>query len=73
MIKQLKTEIIDLKKNKSKGKKPFKPFLNNKVDIFTSPSFPTTLGINLEDYAMENFCQTHHANHFEKTSPKFIN
>jgi hypothetical protein len=27
----------------------------------------------LEEYAMENFYRTHHANHYEKTCPDFIN
>ena len=37
------------------------------------PQLPPTLGINIEDCAMDNFCHTHHVNHFERTCPKFIN
>jgi hypothetical protein len=73
MIKQIMNEIIDLKKNKSEGNKPFNPFLNKKVDTGTSSLFPPTLGINLEDYDMNNLCRSHHANHSERTCPEFIN
>ena len=62
MIKQLTNEIIDLKKNKVEGKKPFKPFFKKKTNTDTPPLSPSTSGINLEDYAMEIFCRTHHAN-----------
>ena len=37
------------------------------------PQLPLTSGINIEDYAMDNFCRTHHANHFERTCHEFIN
>ena len=73
MIKQLTNEIFDLNKNKGEGKKPFKPLFGNKTNMDTPPPIPPTLGINLEDYAMENFCRTHHANHSERTCPEFIN
>ena len=69
MIKQLTNEIIDLKKNKEEGKKPFKPFFKKKTNTDTPPLRPSTSGINLEDYAMENFCHTHHANHSNRTFP----
>ena len=39
----------------------------------SAPPIPPTSGINIEDYAMYNFCRTHHANHSEKTCPEFIN
>ena len=58
-------------KNKGESKKPFKPFLKKKID--STPQIPPTSGINLEDYAMENYCCTHHANHSERTCPEFIN
>ena len=73
VIKQLTNEIIDFKKNKGEGKKPFKPFLKKKIGF--SPQILPTSGINLEDYAMENYCHTHHANHFGNDIPlihKFI-
>lgn len=41
-------EIIDLKKNKGEGEKPFKPFLKKKTD--STPQIPPTSGINLEYY-----------------------
>ena len=69
VIKQLTNEIIDLKKSKGEGKKPFKPFLKNK--IHSTPQIPPTSRINLEDYAMENYYRTHHTNHLERTRPKF--
>ena len=62
VIKQLTNEIIYLKKKKGEGKKPFKPFFNKKSNTDTPPLIPPTSGINLEDYAMENCCGTHHAN-----------
>ena len=71
VIKQLTNDIIDLKKNKGKGKKPFKSFVKKRT--YFSPQIPPILGINIEDYAMENYCHTHHANHCERTCPKFIN
>ena len=71
VIKQLTNEIIELKKNKAEGKKPFKPFLKKKTS--SSPQIPPTSGINLEDYAIENYCHTHHVNHSKRTCPKFIN
>ena len=73
MIKKLTDEIIYLKKNNGEGKKPFKPFIKRRTNIDTSPQIPPTFGINLEDYVMDNFCHTHHANHFEKTCLEFIN
>ena len=70
-IKPLRNDIIDLKKNKGEGKKHFKPFMNTRTNF--SPQIPPTSGINIEDYAMQNYCRTHHANHFERTFPEFIN
>ena len=71
VIKQLTNELIDLKKNKGEGKKPFKPFMKKMTDFV--PQLPPISGINIEDYAMDNFCRTHHANHYERTCPEFIN
>lgn len=48
-----------------------KPFLKNKID--STPQIRPTLGRNLEDYAMENYFQTHHVNDLERTCPEFIN
>ena len=67
IIKQLTNEIIDLKKNKGEGKKPFKPLLKKKTNMDTSPQIPPTLGINLEDYAIENYCRTDQENHSKRT------
>lgn len=69
MIKQLKSEVINLKKINGKGKKLSKPFLKNKTNTNTSPQIPSTSGINLEDYFLDNFCHTHHTNHSDKTCP----
>ena len=55
------------------GKKPFKPFIKKRTIIDTRPQIPPTLGINLEEYSMDNLCHTHHANHSKKTCRKFIN
>jgi hypothetical protein len=60
---------MNLKRNKGEGKKSVK----KKTNANTSPQIPPTLGINLEDYVMDNFCCTHYANHLEKTCPEFIN
>ena len=70
-IKQLMNDIIDLKKNKGGGKKSFKPFMKKKIDYV--PQLPPTSSINIEDYAMENYYRTHHANHSERTCLEFIN
>ena len=66
---QLKNEIMNLKRNKGEGKKPIK----KKTNKNTSPQILSTLGINLKDYVMDNFCHAHYANHSEKTSRKFVN
>jgi hypothetical protein len=71
VIKQLTNDIVDLKKNKGEGKKPFKPFMKKRTNY--TPQIPPTSGVNIEDYAMENYYHTHHANHFERTCPEFIN
>ena len=60
---------MNLKRNTGEEKKPFK----NKINTNTSPKVPPTPRINLEDYAMDNFCCTHCAYHSEKTCPEFIN
>ena len=70
-MKQFTNEIIDLKKNKGEGKKPFKPFLKKKTN--STPQIPPTSGINLKDYAKENYCRTDHANHSERICPEFTN
>jgi len=71
VLKQIMNELIDLKKRKGEGKKPFKPFMKKRTD--SVPPIPPTLGINIEDYAMDNFYRTHHANHSERTCLEFIN
>ena len=71
VIKQLTNYIFDLKKNKGEGKKPFKPVMKKRTN--STRQISPTLGINIEDYAMENYCRTHHANHSKRTCPKFIN
>ena len=53
VIKQLTNGIIDLKKNKREGKKPFKPFMKKRTNCV--PQLPPTSGINIEDYAMDNY------------------
>jgi hypothetical protein len=45
--------------------------IKKRTNIDTPPQIPPSSGINLEEYAMENLCHTHHANHFEKTCPQF--
>ena len=66
VIMQLQSEITSLKRSKREGNKPIKK--KN-----TSHQIPPTSGINLEDYAMENFCRAHYANHSEKSCPEFMN
>ena len=71
VIKKLTNDIIDLKKNKGEGKKPFKPFMKKRTN--SSPQIPPISGINIEDYAMDNYCRTHHANHCEINYTELIN
>ena len=71
VIKKPTNDIINLKKNKGEGKKPFKPFMKNRT--YFAPQIPPTSGINIEYYAMDNYCHTHHANSFERTLPELIN
>ena len=66
VIMQLQSEITSLKRSKREGNKPIKK--KN-----TSHQIPPTSGINLEDYAMENFCRAHYSNHSEKSCPEFMN
>ena len=69
VILQLQNEIMSLKRSKKEGKKPIK----KKTNKNTSHQIPPTSGINLEDYAMDNFCRAHYANHSEKSCPEFMN
>ena len=62
VILQLQNEITSLKRSKREGKKPIK----KKTNKNTSHQIPPTLGYKLEDYAMDNFCRAHYANHSEK-------
>jgi hypothetical protein len=39
----------------------------------SAPQIPPTSGINIENYAMDNYYCTHHPKHYERTCPKFIN
>ena len=71
VIKQLTNDIIDLNKNKGEGNKPFNQFMKKRTD--SASQIPPISGINIEDYGMENYCCTRHANHFEITCPEFIN
>ena len=65
VISQLQDEITNLKKNRGEVEKPFK----NKINTNTSLKVPPTPRISLEDYALDNFCHTHCAHHYEKTCP----
>ena len=71
VIKQLTSEVTDLKKSKGERKKPFNPFMKKRSD--SSPPIPPTSIINIKDYATDNFCHTHHVNYYERTCPKLIN
>ena len=51
-IKNLTNDIINLKKNKGEGKKPFKRFMKKRID--STPQIPPISGINIEYYAMDN-------------------
>ena len=66
VIMQLQSEMTSLKRSKREGNKPTK-------EKNTSHQIPPSLGINLEDYAMDNFCHAHYANHLEKSCPEFMN
>ena len=69
VISQLQDGITNLKKHKGEGNKPVKKTISTN----TSLKVPPTPGINLEDYALDNFCCTHYAYHYEKTCPEFLN
>ena len=69
VISQLQDEITNLKKNKGEGKKPIKKKISTKTSLEVLPS-PR---INLEKYALDNFCHTHCEYHFEKTCREFLN
>ena len=69
VILQLQNEIISIKRSKGVGKKLVKKNTNKN----TSPQIPPTSGINLEDYAVDNFCHTHYGNHIEKNYLEFMN
>ena len=58
-----------MKRNKGEGKKLVKKKNNKNI----SPQIPPTSGINLEDYAMQNFCRAHNVNHSEKICQEFVN
>ena len=55
-----------LKRIREKGK-------HVKKKINTSLKVPSTPEINLEEYALDNFCLTHGAYHSEKTCLEFLN
>jgi hypothetical protein len=67
VLKQFMNELIDLKKIKGEGNNPFKPFMKKRTN--STPPIPPTSGINIEDYAMDNFYCTHYANHSQRTCP----
>ena len=67
VISQLQEEITNLKKDKGEGKRHVK----KKISTNTSLKVPPTPRINLENYALDSFCQTHYLYHFE--GPKFLN
>jgi hypothetical protein len=69
VILQLENEITSLKRSNKKWNKPIKKNTNKN----TSHQIPPTSRINLEDYAMDNFCRAHYANHSEKNCPEFMN
>lgn len=73
MVKQLSNEIIDLKKNsgESTSGRGFFRFLDKKH--FPPRQHPPPENINIQDYAMDNFCRAHKDNHLEKNCPAFIN
>jgi hypothetical protein len=60
---------MSLKRSVREGKKPFKKNINKN----NSHQIPPTSGINLEEYAMDNFCRAHYASHSEKNCPEFMN
>jgi hypothetical protein len=69
VILQLQNEITSLKRSKGEGKKPIKKNTKKK----SSPQIPLTSGINLEDYAMDNFCHADYAYHSKKNCLEFMN
>jgi hypothetical protein len=63
-LNKLKLTIINLKKNKGEGNKPFKSFMKKRIDY--APQIPMISSITIKDYAMDNYCHAHHENHFER-------
>ena len=53
---QLQSEITSLKRSKREGNKPIKKKNNSR-------QIPPAFGINLEYYAMDNFCRADYENH----------
>lgn len=53
IIKKLSNKIIDLNKGLGEGRNPFNPFVKKKKK---NPCIPPLLGINLEEFSMENYC-----------------
>ena len=59
---------MSLKRSDREGSKPIK----NNTSKNTSHRVTPTLGVNLEDYEMENFCRAQYTNHSEKKCPVFM-
>ena len=73
MVRQLSNKILDLKKNsrESTSGRGFSRFLDKKH--FPPRQHRPTENINIQEYAMDNFCQAHKDNHSEKNCLTFIN
>jgi hypothetical protein len=76
MITKFLNEIIDIKRSYGGGtsnQRPYNPFFrSNFLAKSIEPSL-VILNIDLEEVAMDNYCNYHNENHYEKTCPQWIN
>jgi len=74
LVKKISNEIVDLKKNSGEGisnKRNYKPYYKKPITTSKPPEL-VNLNLNLEDVAMDNYCNYHHANHSKKTCPQWL-
>ena len=63
VVKQLSNEIIDLKNNLGEGTSRIGFFIFLDKKHFPPRQHPPPENINIQDYAMDNFCYAHKDNH----------
>jgi hypothetical protein len=66
----LSNEIVDMKRNNREGtsnQRPYMSFFKRPFPPKTIKPSPINLNIELEDVAMDNYCNFHQDNHSERT------